>query len=193
MKHRTRQGDRPVELRHMGRSATPVATAAEPPSVKSKNETIAQAEKPGNQRSRRQREARIGRAQPTTTARPARLRQRGRGRAEASRTQDAHGPRGARAPPATLPAPARAGRALWSQASGGDMTGCDEGRRPIEWPHFSCAGLNHRGQRCCPTCGRRLREVWRGGARGRGLPAQRGEPSPRVRREGRRLRTSEDS
>lgn len=179
VKHRTRQGDRPVELRHMGRSATPVAQRQSRPALSPRTRRSRRRKSPAtNQRSRRQREARIGRAQPTTTARPARLRQRGRGRAEASRTQDAHGPRGARAPPATLPAPARAGRALWSQASGGDMTGCGEGWRPIEWPQFSCAGLNHRGQRCCPTCGRRLGEVWRGGARG---TARRAEPPGEAR------------
>ncbi|XP_031956445.1 inhibitor of growth protein 1 isoform X2 [Corvus moneduloides] len=158
VENRTRQVDSHVELFETCQETNDTTgNSGKASQDKSKNETIAQAEKPNNKRSRRQRnnENRENASNnhdhdDVTSGTPKEKKaktskKKKRSKAKAERE----------ASPPDLPIdPNEPTYCLCNQVSYGEMIGCDNDECPIEWFHFSCVGLNHKpkGKWYCPKC-----------------------------------------
>ncbi|XP_064296399.1 inhibitor of growth protein 1 isoform X3 [Phalacrocorax carbo] len=158
VENRTRQVDSHVELfETCQESNDTTGNSGKTSQDKSKNETIAQAEKPNNKRSRRQRNNEnrenasnnhdhddITSGTPKEKkAKTSKKKKRSKAKAERE------------ASPPDLPIdPNEPTYCLCNQVSYGEMIGCDNDECPIEWFHFSCVGLNHKpkGKWYCPKC-----------------------------------------
>lgn len=158
VENRTRQVDSHVELFETCQETNDTTgNSGKASQDKSKNETIAQAEKPNNKRSRRQRNNEnrenasnnhdhddITSGTPKEKkAKTSKKKKRSKAKAERE------------ASPPDLPIdPNEPTYCLCNQVSYGEMIGCDNDECPIEWFHFSCVGLNHKpkGKWYCPKC-----------------------------------------
>ncbi|KAG5204350.1 hypothetical protein MJG53_010076 [Ovis ammon polii x Ovis aries] len=157
VENRARQVDSHVELLEAHQEAADATGHSKAGQDKSKNEAIAQAEKPNNKRSRRQRnnENRENAANnhdhdDVTSGTPKEK------KAKASKKKKRSKAKAEReASPADLPIdPNEPTYCLCNQVSYGEMIGCDNDECPIEWFHFSCVGLSHKpkGKWYCPKC-----------------------------------------
>ncbi|XP_059748008.1 inhibitor of growth protein 1 isoform X1 [Bos taurus] len=157
VENRARQVDSHVELLEAQQEAADATGHSKAGQDKSKNEAIAQAEKPNNKRSRRQRnnENRENAANnhdhdDVTSGTPKEK------KAKASKKKKRSKAKAEReASPADLPIdPNEPTYCLCNQVSYGEMIGCDNDECPIEWFHFSCVGLSHKpkGKWYCPKC-----------------------------------------
>ncbi|XP_012878355.1 PREDICTED: inhibitor of growth protein 1 isoform X2 [Dipodomys ordii] len=157
VENRMRQVDSHVELFEAQQEISDSTNSGKAGQDKSKSETIIQADKPNNKRSRRQRnhENRENASnnhdhEDLSTGTPKEKKaktskKKKRSKAKAERE----------ASPADLPIdPNEPTYCLCNQVSYGEMIGCDNDECPIEWFHFSCVGLNHKpkGKWYCPKC-----------------------------------------
>uniref|UniRef100_L7N1B1 Inhibitor of growth protein n=1 Tax=Myotis lucifugus TaxID=59463 RepID=L7N1B1_MYOLU len=158
VENRTRQVDRHVGLfeAHLEVNGT-TGHSGKAGQDKSKNETITQAGKRSNKRSRSQShdESRGNAANnqdrdDITSGTPKKK------KAKTSKKKKGPEAKAEReASPADLPMdPNEPTYCLCNRASYGEMVACDHDGCPMEWFHFSCVGLNHapKGKWYCPKC-----------------------------------------